>query len=354
MLRMLEGFLGEDRFRDGIRLYMRRHREANATADDLWGALGEASGSRSSSMANGWIRQTGYPLVDLALARAGAPDTRPSPAPAPVLRRPGRARRRRDATATRWMVPIVLRFRDAKGVKEQPVLFRGRFRDGAAGGGRRRGVVHRQRRGARLLPDGVRRRDAGAACCRAVRDLRPAERIALISDQWALVRAGAGADRALLRPGRQPARRRGPRRAGRDRQPAGADRAPLPGRRATATAFGALSASSSARARRPWLGAARRGEDDETRLRRAVLLRALVAARARPERGRRGRATRFPPRRRRPATSIPTCSTSWSPRRRAAADEARFDELRARARTETDPAAKRRYLHALARVEAPG
>ena len=35
------------------------------------------------------------------------------------------------------------------------------------------------------------------------------------------------------------------------------------------------------------------------------------------------------------------------------ADEARFDELRARARSDADPAAKRRYLHALARVESP-
>ena len=59
---------GADRFRDGIRLYMRRHREANATADDLWGALGEASGQPIVEMANGWIRQTGYPLVDVALS----------------------------------------------------------------------------------------------------------------------------------------------------------------------------------------------------------------------------------------------------------------------------------------------
>ena len=35
------------------------------------------------------------------------------------------------------------------------------------------------------------------------------------------------------------------------------------------------------------------------------------------------------------------------------ADEARFEDLRARARADADPAAKRRYLHALARVESP-
>ena len=76
VLRMLEGFLGEDRFRDGIRLYMRRHRESNATANDLWGALGEASGQPIIEMADGWIRQTGYPLIDLALGvEAGAAAT---------------------------------------------------------------------------------------------------------------------------------------------------------------------------------------------------------------------------------------------------------------------------------------
>src|SRR6185503_12052158 len=75
VLRMLEGFLGADRFRDGIRLYMRRHREANATADDLWGALGEASGQPILEMANGWIRQTGYPLVSLSLESADGKTT---------------------------------------------------------------------------------------------------------------------------------------------------------------------------------------------------------------------------------------------------------------------------------------
>ena len=32
ILRMIEGYLGEDRFREGIRLYMRKYRESNAVA----------------------------------------------------------------------------------------------------------------------------------------------------------------------------------------------------------------------------------------------------------------------------------------------------------------------------------
>src|SRR5438552_1906068 len=66
ILRMIEAYLGEEKFREGIRLYMRRHREANATADDLWGALAESSGQPILELANVWIRQTGYPLVTLA------------------------------------------------------------------------------------------------------------------------------------------------------------------------------------------------------------------------------------------------------------------------------------------------
>ena len=108
VLRMIEGFLGEDRFRDGIRLYMRRHREANATADDLWGALATASGQPIVALANGWIRQVGYPVVSLALdAAAGRvslaqrrffadPDAREAGAPHDLARAHGAALPRRQ------------------------------------------------------------------------------------------------------------------------------------------------------------------------------------------------------------------------------------------------------------------
>ncbi len=99
VLRMIEGFLGEDRFRDGIRLYMRRHREANATADDLWGALGEASGQPIVELANGWIRQIGYPLVSLSLERGAGGQRRHARAAAVLRRSRGRRARIGDALA---------------------------------------------------------------------------------------------------------------------------------------------------------------------------------------------------------------------------------------------------------------
>ena len=65
VLRMLAAYLGSEVFRDGIRLYMRRHREQAATASDLWAALGEVSGVDVEKIVSPWTLATGYPLITL-------------------------------------------------------------------------------------------------------------------------------------------------------------------------------------------------------------------------------------------------------------------------------------------------
>jgi aminopeptidase N len=62
-LRMLESFLGEDVFREGIRCYMATHMYSNTTTADLWNALSEASGKPVGEIAAGWTEQPGFPLV---------------------------------------------------------------------------------------------------------------------------------------------------------------------------------------------------------------------------------------------------------------------------------------------------
>src|SRR5581483_7484461 len=70
VVRMLEHFLGAESFRDGVRLYMRTHREGNAVAADLWRALEEASGRRDvARVAQAWIEQAGFPLVSFGPAK---------------------------------------------------------------------------------------------------------------------------------------------------------------------------------------------------------------------------------------------------------------------------------------------
>ncbi|HEY4258170.1 MAG TPA: M1 family metallopeptidase [Candidatus Udaeobacter sp.] len=62
-LRMLESFLGEDVFRDGIRRYIAAHKYSNTTTADLWNALSAASKKPIGEIAAGWTAQPGFPVV---------------------------------------------------------------------------------------------------------------------------------------------------------------------------------------------------------------------------------------------------------------------------------------------------
>ena len=62
-IRMLETFLGEAKFRAGIRHYMQEHAYSNTTTADLWGALEAASGEPVAKIAAGFTEQAGVPLV---------------------------------------------------------------------------------------------------------------------------------------------------------------------------------------------------------------------------------------------------------------------------------------------------
>ena len=70
-LRMLESFLGEDVFREGIRRYMAAHLYSNTTTADLWKALSEASGKPVGEIATGWTEQAGFPVVKVKREQDG-------------------------------------------------------------------------------------------------------------------------------------------------------------------------------------------------------------------------------------------------------------------------------------------
>ncbi|WP_218080872.1 M1 family metallopeptidase [Anthocerotibacter panamensis] len=70
-LRMLEAYLGEDGFRDGIRRYMSQHQYSNTTTADLWAALEQSTAKPVSILAAGWTEQPGFPLVRVASSCTG-------------------------------------------------------------------------------------------------------------------------------------------------------------------------------------------------------------------------------------------------------------------------------------------
>lgn len=62
-IRMLSKHLGVKTFLKGVALYLKKHAYGNATTEDLWAALGEASGLDVSAFMRNWIQKIGFPVI---------------------------------------------------------------------------------------------------------------------------------------------------------------------------------------------------------------------------------------------------------------------------------------------------
>jgi tricorn protease interacting factor F2/3 len=63
VLRMVESYLGEEAFREGVSLYLREHQWGNAEAQDLWNSLARASSEPIDRVMPDWIRRPGFPVI---------------------------------------------------------------------------------------------------------------------------------------------------------------------------------------------------------------------------------------------------------------------------------------------------
>jgi len=100
VLRMLEQYLGEDEFRDGIRHYLATHQYANTETTDLWDAIEATTGEPVRRIMDSWIFQGGYPVVEVE--RTGD---------STLVLRQERFRYPLDgdsnATGERWAIPVL-------------------------------------------------------------------------------------------------------------------------------------------------------------------------------------------------------------------------------------------------------
>jgi len=65
VLRMLENYVGEPNFQKGLKKYLSNFKYKNAKGQDLWDAIGKASKMPVTSMINTWLKQPGFPLVEI-------------------------------------------------------------------------------------------------------------------------------------------------------------------------------------------------------------------------------------------------------------------------------------------------
>ena len=63
VVRMIEAYVGQDAWRDGVRAYLRSHAYGNATRADLWAAIAAAARRPVAGVAHDFTEQDGLPMV---------------------------------------------------------------------------------------------------------------------------------------------------------------------------------------------------------------------------------------------------------------------------------------------------
>jgi tricorn protease interacting factor F2/3 len=67
VLQMIEAYVGQEAFREGVRRYLSAHAYSNATGTDLWTALEYASGKKVKMIMSRWVQQPGFPVLTVSL-----------------------------------------------------------------------------------------------------------------------------------------------------------------------------------------------------------------------------------------------------------------------------------------------
>ena len=185
VLRMLQQYLGEQTFREGVNLYLKKHAYANTETGDLWDALEEASGQPVRRTMDTWIFQEGYPLLSIEAADGGG---QVSLSQQRFLYLGNREPVDSSEKPSRWQVPVIVRAALLSGSEELRLLLsdgQAQLRlpaetewiAGNAGGHGFYRVRYSRDLFAKLLPH-------------IQSDLPPIERFNLVSDTWSATLAG--------------------------------------------------------------------------------------------------------------------------------------------------------------------
>ncbi|XP_013411098.1 glutamyl aminopeptidase [Lingula anatina] len=69
VIRMLEAFMGEEKFKQGIQDYLKKYEYRNARTDDLWASLEAVPGAQPiKTIMDTWTRQMGFPYLNITFS----------------------------------------------------------------------------------------------------------------------------------------------------------------------------------------------------------------------------------------------------------------------------------------------
>jgi len=180
VLRMLEQYLGEEEFKDGISYYLNKHKYRNTETNDLWDAIEHVTQQPARRIMDSWIFQKGYPLVSASISDDGSTISLSQDR---FLYTEGEV-----ADTTIWSVPVVLKVGTSSSVEEVRYLLEEKSSEikldypaewataNAGGSG-----FFRARYSAEMLK---------SLSCTMFENLTPIERYGLVDDTWSSVMAG--------------------------------------------------------------------------------------------------------------------------------------------------------------------
>jgi len=184
VLHMLEAYVGADTFRSGVNAYLKQHRYANATADNFWDAQAKTSKRPIDQIMPTFVKQAGVPMITVKL-QCSASSTSVTLAQQRYYYDRAKFEASNDEL---WQIPVCLRG-SASGKKAQKCeLLRKKEETFALPGCSNWVLGNAEATGYYRVgyqPDVV-----SALAAEAETKLSAAERIAVQSDIWALVRIG--------------------------------------------------------------------------------------------------------------------------------------------------------------------
>jgi aminopeptidase N len=177
VLRMIEGLVGPEPFRAGISAYLKKFAYGNAAGEDFWDEMTRATGRPIDKIMESYVGQPGAPVLSV--------DTTCTGTNSEIALSQERFVGTPNASAPRqtWTVPVC--FKATDGQPRCEVLDRPRQTFTANGcstvfaNAEGRGYYFTE-----YTPAGMR------ALSASVKGLKPVERLSLLGDEWALVRAG--------------------------------------------------------------------------------------------------------------------------------------------------------------------
>lgn len=180
VLRMVEGFVGQDAFRKAIASYLRKFSFSNAAGEDFWGEVSAVTGRPVDSIMRSFVQQPGAPVLSVRTSCGGGSsritlhqerfsigNTPASPA----------------ATAQTWTLPACFKTNDSQPrcevVDNRDETLTAPSCNNVFANAEARGYYFTE-----YTEDAVR------ALARNVEGLKPVERLGLLGDEWWMVRGG--------------------------------------------------------------------------------------------------------------------------------------------------------------------